>query len=131
MKKMKKMIAAILAIVLCVSLIPNDKKAVMTDEESISAEVTGLYGSDSQEKDSDNDGISNSKELQMGTDLEKADSDKDNISDYDEINRYQTDPAKYDSDDDGLCDGDEILLGLNPLDQMTDGEILDGERIFE
>lgn len=42
------------------------------------------------------------------------DSDKDGISDYDEINKYGTDPNNPDTDGDGLTDGYEIKIGTNP-----------------
>lgn len=54
-----------------------------------------------------------------------ADSDNDKISDYDEINRYGTNPYSQDSDNDGLTDGEEIALyNTNPLAADTDGDLL-------
>lgn len=43
------------------------------------------------------------------------DSDNDGLSDFDEINKYHTNPNNPDTDGDGLNDCDEIQLGLNPL----------------
>ncbi len=45
----------------------------------------------------------------------KIDSDNDGLSDYDEINKYGTDPNNPDTDGDGLSDGQEIKLGKNPM----------------
>ena len=47
--------------------------------------------------------------------LKMKDSDNDGLSDYDEINKYKTNPNNPDTDGDGIKDGDEIQLGLNPL----------------
>ena len=43
------------------------------------------------------------------------------MSDYDEINKYNTDPLKADSDEDTLSDGDEIAIGLDPNNPETFG----------
>lgn len=48
-------------------------------------------------------------------------SDGDGLSDYDEINKYNTNPLKADSDGDTLNDGDEIEIGLDPNDPETFG----------
>lgn len=54
-----------------------------------------------------------------------VDSDNDKISDYDEINRYGTNPYSQDSDNDGLTDGEEIALyNTDPLAADTDGDLL-------
>ena len=64
-----------------------------------------------------------------------ADTDGDGIADYDEINKYSTDPDKMDSDADGLNDGDELAYWgedwdadydddglINLLDKDSDGD---------
>ena len=43
------------------------------------------------------------------------------MSDYDEINKYNTDPLKADSDGDKLNDGEEIAIGLDPNNPETFG----------
>ncbi|MDP3056954.1 MAG: hypothetical protein Q8N37_00325 [bacterium] len=43
------------------------------------------------------------------------DSDNDGLTDYEEINKYHTDPANPDTDGDGYTDGDEVKNGFNPL----------------
>lgn len=43
------------------------------------------------------------------------DSDNDGLSDYDEINKYFTNPENPDTDADGYNDGDEIKNGFSPL----------------
>ncbi|MFO7660092.1 MAG: OmpA family protein [Candidatus Cloacimonadaceae bacterium] len=56
-------------------------------------------------------------------DLNKLDTDGDGLSDYDEINKYRTDPKKADTDGDGLSDGDEVLkYRTDPLKADTDGD---------
>lgn len=64
-------------------------------------------------------------------DAPDGDRDNDGLTDEDEADIYGTDPDKYDTDGDGLSDGDEIAMGLDPLEQKTDGETLDSERIIE
>lgn len=44
----------------------------------------------------------------------KMDTDGDRLSDYDEFEKYNTNPEKADSDDDGINDKDEITRGSNP-----------------
>lgn len=73
--------------------------------------------------DSDGDGISDEEELKLGLNPNSADTDGDGLSDYDEINRYNTDPLKADTDGDGLTDGEEVLTyKTNPLNKDTDGD---------
>jgi len=43
-----------------------------------------------------------------------ADTDNDGISDYDEINKWYTDPNNPDTDGDGFSDSSEIESGYNP-----------------
>lgn len=128
MKSIKKVLAVFIAAVLCMQLMTacSNEKSEETSIENSSESSADLDA----EEDLDMDGMNNSAEIELGTKPDKADSDKDGITDSDEINIYHTDPVKYDSDDDSLSDGDEILLGLNPLEGKTDGEIADSERIF-
>lgn len=60
-----------------------------------------------------------------------TDTDGDGLSDYDEINKYGTDPNNPDTDGDGLSDGDEVLkYGTDPLNPDTDGDGLsDGDEV--
>lgn len=96
-----------------------------TDPALVDTDGNGIADAD---EDADGDGLTNLEELLMGTELDKADSDNDGLNDYEEINKWNTDPCKYDTDEDGLSDGDEILLGLDPLTQKTDGATPDSER---
>ncbi|MCA9450557.1 MAG: outer membrane beta-barrel protein, partial [Candidatus Omnitrophica bacterium] len=59
------------------------------------------------------------------------DSDGDGLTDFDEINKYKTDPRNPDTDGDGLTDGEEVLkYGTDPLNPDTDGDDLkDGEEV--
>lgn len=146
MKNKKKILAGLLALILCMQLTACGKsdeiaeesetvvsKAVVSETVAsnaiLSEKVTESFET-AQNEDLDQDGIENSVEEDLGTDLDKSDSDKDGIDDYEEINVYHTDPVQYDSDGDSLSDADELLLGLNPLEGTTDGETADAERIF-
>lgn len=60
--------------------------------------------------DTDNDAI---------PDLEDVDDDNDNISDIDESSIYGTDPLLVDTDGDSYSDFEEILVGSNPLDNIS------------
>jgi len=56
-------------------------------------------------------------------DLSKLDTDGDGLNDFDEINKYKTDPKKADTDGDGLNDYAEVMTHkTNPLNPDTDGE---------
>ncbi len=49
-----------------------------------------------------------------------VDSDNDGLTNWDENNKYHTDPHDSDSDDDGYSDGDEVLEhGTNPLNEYN------------
>ena len=104
---------------------PKDAEKVQVQEmvtDSVTEEPKIKSATDEGE-DFDQDGITNEEEVTLGTNSEKSDSDKDGIADKEEIEVYDTDPTTYDADGDGLSDGDEILLGLDPNNAMTDGEI--------
>lgn len=81
-------------------------------------------------EDSDGDGLDNAAELRYGSSLKDKDSDKDGLSDSEEVQTYHSDPQKADTDGDGLIDGDEILLGVDPVNAVTDGITADAERSF-
>ncbi|MGN0240992.1 MAG: VWA domain-containing protein [Candidatus Weimeria sp.] len=72
-------------------------------------------GINDSESDTDSDGLTDKKEAELGTDPKNADSDYDDLTDYDEVNKYHTDPNKADTDGDEVSDGKEIELGTNPL----------------
>lgn len=67
------------------------------------------------EEDPDGDGLTNREEVRLGTNPIASDSDSDGLSDYDEVNKYHTNPLKEDTDSDGVKDGTEIELGTDPL----------------
>lgn len=81
--------------------------------------------------DADGDKLTNKEELSLDTSPLLADSDEDEISDYEEINKYNTDPNDDDSDDDNITDGDEIKLGLKPDSDKSNGITYDYERTFD
>ncbi|MCR5783239.1 MAG: VWA domain-containing protein [Clostridia bacterium] len=65
--------------------------------------------------DADNDGLTNAEETLLGTNPAYFDSDYDYLSDYDEVNKYHTDPLNPDSDNDGVPDGKEVQNNSDPL----------------
>jgi len=58
-----------------------------------------------------------------------TDTDGDGLTDDIETRIYKTDPLVFDTDGDGLSDGCETVLGLDPLDVMTDGKSSDFGRV--
>lgn len=65
--------------------------------------------------DADSDGILDEIEKELGTSNQDFDTDHDWLSDYDEINKWKTDPTKKDTDGDGFSDGREVMNDFNPL----------------
>ncbi len=55
-------------------------------------------------------------------DLHLQDSDEDGISDWDEINRYESNPNSKDSDGDLIDDYREVTTGTSPMDPDSDGD---------
>ncbi|SFR71765.1 cellulose binding domain-containing protein [Anaeromicropila populeti] len=98
-----------------------------SDPASCDTDENGLMDG---EEDLDGDGVTNLEEQTRNTAPEKADTDGDGISDGDEILLYHTAPVLSDTDKDGLEDGEELALGLNPLEQCSDGITLDGKRLI-
>lgn len=109
----------------------SDYIEVMALNYNPNAKDTFNDGVDDGNRDYDNDGLSNIEEVGYGTSLENNDTDYDTLSDYDEINKYNTNPSSIDTDEDGLSDADEIRLGLDPNNKRTDGVTLDSERKIE
>ena len=64
--------------------------------------------------DMDRDGLSVEREKELGTSDNDSDTDWDSVSDYDEVEKWGTDPLKADTDGDGFTDGFEIRGGFNP-----------------
>ncbi|MGY5875187.1 MAG: VCBS repeat-containing protein, partial [Candidatus Thorarchaeota archaeon] len=58
----------------------------------------------------------------QANDGRNIDSDDDGISDWDESNRYLSDPENSDSDEDGIDDGREVSVGTSPIDTDSDGD---------
>ena len=78
-------------------------------------------------KDSDGDGVSNEVEFQNGTNINSKDSDNDGLTDFEELNKYHTDPNKADSDGDGVNDGDEVKKAFsdpNKVDFNSETKLL-------
>uniref|UniRef100_A0A7S0RGB8 Calcium-binding protein n=1 Tax=Pyramimonas obovata TaxID=1411642 RepID=A0A7S0RGB8_9CHLO len=75
-------------------------------------------------KDTDGDGLNDWEEInKYGTDPLKADTDGDGLKDGEEINVYRTNPLSQDTDGDGLSDFDEVTKHFtNPIAPDTDGD---------
>lgn len=71
------------------------------------------------EIDFDDDGITTIEEYDIGTSPFCVDTDGDLLSDYDEINKYKTNPCNSDTDDDKANDKWELDNGYNPLIKET------------
>lgn len=57
-----------------------------------------------------------------------VDNDKDGLTDLRELFEHQTNPLLKDSDSDGIEDPEEIEMGLNPINENTDGDLwIDGK----
>lgn len=84
-------------------------------------------------KDTDGDGLTDWNEMnKYRTNPTLKDSDGDSLSDYNEIFTYRTNPLKNDTDEDGLLDGDEVInykTDANSKDTDKDG-LTDYEEIF-
>lgn len=65
--------------------------------------------------DADNDGLSDEEEGQFGTDVTMPDTDSDGLFDREEVYSFKTDPLNPDSDGDGFFDGAEVKSGYDPL----------------
>src|SRR6056297_1971239 len=78
--------------------------------------------------DSDKDGLTDSQEIELGTNPKKIDTDNDGLFDYDEVERYKTDPLNSDTDGDGFLDGEEVLSGYNPKGA---GKLLNFQKAIE
>ena len=98
-----------------------------TDPTLADTDADGILDGD---EDSDDDGLSNLEEQELGTVGNNSDTDGDGLTDGMEVMVLGTNPTKNDSDNDGLADDEEIILGLDPLNPMSDGMTLDSERTF-
>ena len=94
----------------------------LTDYEEMEKVYTNPLRRDSDDngiedgdEDYDSDGITNKPEIELGTDPTVSDTDEDGVNDYDEVNKYSTNPILVDTDADGVSDGKEIELGTDPL----------------
>ncbi len=94
----------------------------LTDYEEMEKVYTNPLRRDSDDngiedgdEDYDSDGITNKSEIELGTDPTVSDTDEDGVNDYDEVNKYSTNPILVDTDADGVSDGKEIELGTDPL----------------
>ena len=100
------------------------------DTDLLKKDTDGNGISDADE-DFDKDGLSNIKEQELGTNPAYVDTDGDNLTDYEEVNKYHSNPLAKDTDRDKIYDDDEIKLGLDPNNPMSDGSTPDGKRLFE
>lgn len=86
-------------------------------------------------KDSDGDGLTDWDEMQKyGTDPTKADTDGDNLSDGDEVRQHKTNPTKADTDGGSVPDGLEVNVArtdpLNPKDDVKEVQRAELEVLF-
>jgi len=106
----------------------TDKLKVDTDGDGLSDYVelailslnplkvdTDGNGKKDGDEDADKDKLSNVEEIKIGSDPTIPDTDADSLNDFDEVNKYKTNPIKADTDSDGVSDGKEIELGTDPL----------------
>ena len=106
------------------------EEVVYTNTSPIDKYTRKLSVTDADD-DADEDKLTNKEELALQTSPLLTDSDEDGIDDYEEINKYNTNPNDDDSDDDHIIDGDEIKLGLKPDSDKSNGSTYDYERIFD
>ena len=106
------------------------EEVVYTNTSPIDKYTRKLSVTDADD-DADEDKLTNKEELAYQTSPLLTDSDDYGIDDYEEINKYNTDPNDDDSDDDHIIDGDEIKLGLKPDSDKSNGSTYDYERIFD
>jgi murein DD-endopeptidase MepM/ murein hydrolase activator NlpD len=95
------------------------------------------YGTNPLTSDTDGDGLFDGAEVNTyHTDPLNPDTDGDSFTDKEEIDgvgtnhQYKTDPLLRDTDGDLINDFDEVQIGLNPLQQKTNGTTIDSERTF-
>lgn len=67
-------------------------------------------------------GLPSTRGAAQDVDTHLLDSDGDGISDWDETNRYWSDPYDRDSDEDGIDDYREVTTGTSPIDTDSDGD---------
>ena len=94
---------------------------VLPSEVPSTSAIYERYNGFEDLEDIDNDGINNSGEVELLTNKYMYDTDLDGISDYDEVNKYHTDPNNRDTDDDMLDDYNEILLNTDPNNFSSSG----------
>ncbi len=94
-------------------------------------------------QNSDMDRQGDSSENKLGTHSDVIDTDGDGLPDFQEINKYLTDPAKKDTDGDGVPDGDwnerreytysirSILQFMPPFDKAALNDDFQDARVLE
>lgn len=98
------------------------------------AQVPAAYVAEGSGVDTDGDGLTDWEEVnKYGTDPLNPDTDGDGLKDGPEVHQYTTDPLNPDTDLDGLSDGQEVLTHLtDPKDRDTDdGGVADGHEVIE
>ena len=63
--------------------------------------------------DSNNDGMTNKEKLDLGLSLVESDSDGDGLTDYDEINKYHSDPKKLSTSGDIFPDSYKVSKNMD------------------
>ena len=105
---------------------------VVNEIENKVEEIEPVYGGVSLELelteenkmlDNDNDRLTNEEEVKYGTSMTNSDTDGDGLNDYDEINRYKSDPTKYSTSDDGISDYIKVERELKINRKYTEREV--------
>ncbi|MFH0829175.1 MAG: hypothetical protein V1907_03260 [Candidatus Kerfeldbacteria bacterium] len=64
--------------------------------------------------DADADGLTDAEEQKLGTNPANPDTDKDGLSDFDEVEKYHSNPSKSISGSLKVNDGEAIKKGIDP-----------------
>lgn len=149
--KIKKKIAIVLLLILIIAIAvlaifnifgdkshePKNKQQYVivenTNKAEKSKETAGeLYGDleheieiteEDKKKDFDNDRLTNEEEIVAGTDLNNSDTDGDGLSDYEEVNRYNSNPLKYSTSGDNISDYIKAKRDLDINRKYTESEV--------
>ncbi len=144
--KIKKKIAIVLLLILLLGIVtlvilntlgkkshkPAKEYSIIQEEEQKEEEQPAAENGsilefevteENKNEDYDRDGLRNGEEKEYGTSIVSADTDEDGLTDYEEINRYKSDPLKYDTAGDGISDYIKVKKDLDFNRKYTESEI--------